>query len=104
MNKEMVQEKINELFRDENFVSALCQAKTPEEVAAIFNANSVQMTAADAQQIMDYVTQKEELDENALDNVSGGIVWTSVYVACFAIGVGAGLAHGAYNNLKKAWS
>ena len=104
MDKEMVQKKINELLADESFISALCQTKTAEEVAAVFNANSVQMTVAEAQQIMDYVTQKDELDENALDNVSGGIVWSAVYVSCFAIGVGAGLAHGAYKELKKMWS
>lgn len=104
MNKEMLQEKFNNLLADEGFVNALSQTKTASEVAAIFNASGVEMSAVEAQQIMDYVTQKEELDENALDNVSGGIVWSSVYLACFAIGVGAGLAHGAYNNLKKAWS
>lgn len=104
MTEEKIKEQMSALLADEKFISELCKVRTAEEVAAIFTANAVPMTVADAQQIMDFATQKEELDENTLDNVSGGIVWTSVYLACFAIGAGAGLAHGAYKELKKHWS
>ena len=101
MNQNELQNKYIELLSDENFVNSLCEVNTPEEVASIFNNAGVDMSVNDAAQIMAYVTNdKEELDEEDLDAVGGGII----YVYCFVVGVGLGLLHGAIKNLKKSWN
>ena len=103
MERNELTNKFEYLLSDEAFVEKLSSAKTAAAVAAVFSAEGVQLTEEDAKQLMDYVVQDGELSEETLDSVAGGIVWESVYVACFAIGLGAGLAHGAYKRLKKAW-
>ena len=99
MEHEKLASKFAQLLSDDIFVEKLSSVRTAAEIASIFNEEGLQLTEKDAQQLMDYVCQDGELSEDALDSVSGG----SVYVTLFIIGVGAGLAHGAYKRLKKAW-
>ena len=99
MDHQELTNKFEHLFSQEAFIEKLSSTRTAAEVASLFNAEGIELTERDAQQLMDYVCQEGELSEDMLDSVTGG----SIYVTLFIIGVGAGLAHGAYQRLKKSW-
>ena len=67
-----IQEKINELMQDKDFVEAFQNVSAPEEVVELFGRNGVEVPLAVAQELFQPVTVEGELTENVLDDVAGG--------------------------------
>lgn len=86
---EIKQLMIEKLAEDEVFVKELGAAHTPEEVKTVFNAYGMEMTLEEAVAIIEAAQAGAdgELSEENLDNVTGGILVSTlgawlVYSAC----------------------
>lgn len=93
--------KFNVLMEDKVFVEKMLSLETPEDVQHLFCENGVDFTleeimAIGAELDRQFHKQNGELDENALDDVSGGVIITAATgwaIAKAVIAVGAaGLA------------
>ena len=88
----MNQEKINELFKNEEFLKKFVATETPEDMQTLLNDNNFPCSLEDVAPIFEIITkiknkeitfdelknfnaivQQDELSENDLENVSGGI-------------------------------
>ena len=76
MNNNELQQKIQELCNDEKFTSRIAMCTTAAEVAALFTEEGVTISASEMEHLLAMVTVPagDELDENALDGVSGGVL------------------------------
>lgn len=74
MNNNELQQKIQELCNDEKFTSRIAMCSTAAEIAVLFTEEGVTISAEEMEQLlaMAAVPAGDELDENALDGVSGG--------------------------------
>ena len=74
MNNNELQQKIQELCNDEKFTSRISMCTTAAEIAALFTEEGVMISVAEMEQLLATaaVPVGDELDENALDGVSGG--------------------------------
>lgn len=89
-----MEERINALLADEAFVAKMEQAESVEAVAALFQAEGVEVTA---EEIGEYLGKiEDELDENALDDVAGG-------AAALIIAGGMVIAKALYDLLVKKY-
>ena len=64
--------KIRALAEDPAFLQQLSACTTPEEVAQLFTAADVEMTAAEAASLMTQAAPDGELSEEQLESVAGG--------------------------------
>lgn len=95
-------EKLNELAQDNKFIDSVCNAPNTEEVKALFMAKNIELDDDAAKAFYEKVhDDSEELDENALDNVSGGGLGAALgfcalgTVGAWAVvGIAAGVALG----------
>lgn len=96
------QEKFQELMNDEAFVKTAFCVDTVEEVQKAFADHGVEITPEEIYAIGDAVSvatsTDEELSEDALDSVAGGILWSPIL---FKAGVAAGIATRALWNWYK---
>lgn len=71
------QEKILTLINDKDFIKNLISLDSEEEVVKLFASHDVSLTTQDVHKILEGVEKKlessEELDENDLENVAGGV-------------------------------
>lgn len=76
-------EKIKDLMDNKNFVSKITAMEDPEQVQAAFAENGVDFTLEQINQIAELVINNnaEELNEDALEAVSGGILTEIAIVA-----------------------
>lgn len=77
MNKEEMKNKIDALCADKDFCNKVSECKTIQEVAALFNDAGISMDAAELEKALAAVIGKkenDELDAEALENVSGGFI------------------------------
>lgn len=65
--------KFENLINDEIFISKLENAKSDEEVITLFKANGIEVSIDEIKE-MALDLEAEELEEDSLDNVSGGAV------------------------------
>lgn len=74
MNSKELQQKIETLCNDAQFTAKLSMCSTPAEIAELFTREGISVTAEEMEQIvvMAAIPAGGELDENALDGVSGG--------------------------------
>ncbi len=99
-------EKFNQLMEDKEFVVKMLSQKTEEDVQKLFLENNVEMTLDEVDELgatLDKAFEKlnnDELDEESLENVSGGflgitlaagVTWWAVGKAVIGVGA-AGLA------------
>ncbi len=72
----MHEQKIKELFSDEQFVKELFALETPEEVQAVLADNDVEISVEEILKIRELLIKKEngELSDEDLEEVSGGLV------------------------------
>ena len=82
---------IETLLRDEDFSKEIEKANNLEEVAQLFNAKGIEVSAADIQKAID-ASDDGEFTEGNLENVAGGLVTPVI----------AGAAIGAYL-IAKLW-
>ena len=74
MNNNELQLKIEHLIQDAHFTAKLSMCSTPAEMADLFTREGVSVSAEEMERIiaMASVPAGGELDENALDGVTGG--------------------------------
>ena len=101
MNKN---ERLNELLMDKDFQQKSLAVSTQEEVQSLFAEFGLELTAEEVEQFLIQLgqmlseTQSEELNEDDLDNVSGGawsIVLTGAAASAFGIACGVTIGIGA---------
>lgn len=65
--------EFEELMKDEAFVAQLGKAKDLNEVAELFREKGIDTEAQALEKLLNYAESDGELDEDALENVAGGI-------------------------------
>jgi lactobin A/cerein 7B family class IIb bacteriocin len=91
-------QKIEQLMKDEAFVAELAAMKSVEEITVAVNAKGVCITVEEMETSLDHflAQQNDELTEDNLDTVSGGIgpgaiivggllIWSAVSIICGAL-------------------
>ena len=66
---------LEKVFADEAFVKQLVEMEKPEDVRDALNAKGAEVTTEEVQQIAKSLSQQAEgeLDEDALEDVAGGV-------------------------------
>ncbi|MBO6159500.1 MAG: hypothetical protein J6P72_09640 [Firmicutes bacterium] len=89
-------ERLNQLLEDKAFVEKMMSLDTKEEVKEIFNANGVDFTMEDVEDMakeLERVSEAgDEISEDALEDVAGGFAITLAGVVAagkIAVAVGA---------------
>ena len=98
LSKELIS-KLEAIGKNEEIISKFQMAETEEEAKEIMKEIDLNFTDDEKEQIFNLIGEDGELSVDALDMISGGIVWSSVYLACFGIGMGFGMLRGM---MKKA--
>lgn len=95
-----IMNKIEELMQDKEFVAQLAAMETVEEMTEALNARGVEITVEQMEQSLELAIKREqaqgdELNENDLEDVSGGgitaiivggiLIWTAVSIVCGAL-------------------
>ena len=95
----MNEERVKELFGDEEFVKELLTKETAEEAQAFLAENDIEMSVEDLCGIMEKVNasledsdEDETLEDDDLEDVAGGslIAITALVVVCLVTVIGAG--------------
>ena len=95
MEREEMKTKLEEAVKDEVFVRKLADAKSPEEAQEIFLSKGLDFSLDEVKAIgRSLENEGSELDDDELENVSGGCGW--VVVAAFGI-----LAYSIYKYKKS---
>lgn len=89
MNDETMQ-KLTHLWEDEEFVDAFANAKTEDEIIQLLSNNGVEITEEEVAKIKDFAGQQNELNEEELEDVAGGIA-TSLVLLTAATAIALGL-------------
>ena len=100
MEEKFVQ--VNELLKDESFIEELKTAENDEDVQKLFAAKGIDLSLDEiAQMVQESIVAHNngELDENSLDNVSGGVIGTLCLGFC-AIAFFAGYGYRALTKYK----
>lgn len=91
-------ELLEQLKNDPAFIEEIRKAEGAEEIAKLFMAKGIEVTAAQIESLLQE-DGEGELSEEDLDNVAGGI--TEILVGIGVLLFLAGLAKGARCNTKK---
>lgn len=70
-----IQERINELLQDKAFAEAFANVTGPQEVVDLFGKNGIEVPYEIAEEL--FKQDEEELNEDALDEVAGGGVFST---------------------------
>ena len=103
-------EKLMELLKDEAFAKELLNENNPEDVQAKLNAKGVDISLEEVNAIaaaMEKAAQggaaeSDELSEDDLENVAGGIVITATAVATAIFGT-IGLSLMTWDAVERRW-
>ncbi len=80
------EQKIKEIFSDEVFVESLANMETAEDVQATLAEKGIELTVADINALRVQLSNgEEELSEEDLENVSGGVAIALLFSICGAL-------------------
>lgn len=99
MNKQELMEKVKALMENEAFKAKLEAANDLDEMAAVFQAEDINVTGADMETIAANIQGADELTEENLDAVAGGVA-PIVALGIIAF-VGGSLLLGYIDGVKK---
>ena len=95
-----IEERIKEVFSDEAFVKQLLEQETPEQVQALLVEKDLEMTTDQICKIKELIEKQlngdiimEELSDEDLEEISGGVVGT--LIATFSLVAAVGIVGGA---------
>ena len=102
-------EEARKLMENEEFLKGLVEAKNPEELAAVLKANNIELPEGETiEQAYEAVQahKTDELTEDSLEEVAGGIIITASVAACFVVssamlGFYAGYGYMSFFGSKK---
>ena len=107
----MNEERIREVFSDEEFVSELLTKETPEEAQALLVEKDIDVSVEDLIKIKDIMIKKVEAAENGesyeltedeLADIAGGEVVALIVMGVFLVGITAKLVHTA-KGVRLRW-
>ena len=92
-----IEDRINELTSDEVFVSGMFEAKTPSELMTLFAEYKIELDNITPEEVFANIqkTKNGELQEDELENVSGGAIPLGLVVFCASSPLGAMVLTGA---------
>lgn len=99
MNKQELMDKVKMLMENETFKAKLEEANDLDEMAAVFQAEGINVTGADMETIAANIQGTDELTEENLDAVAGGMA-PIVALGIIAF-VGGSLLLGYIDGVKK---
>lgn len=99
MTKQEITEKVQKLMEDEQFKVKLANAQDLDEMAALFQSEGIQVTGSDLEAAAMMSQDDEELDEEKLESVAGGLA--PIIVAGIIIFVGGSLILGYVDGIKQ---
>lgn len=99
MNKQELMEKVKTLMENEAFKAKLEAANDLDEMAAVFQAEGINVTGADMETIAANIQSADELTEENLDAVAGGMA-PIIALGIIAF-VGGSLLLGYIDGVKK---
>ena len=99
----MDEQKVKEVFSDEAFVKELVELDTPEEVQARLKEKGVDVSVEEIEQIAKALQSQAEgeLDEDALEDVAGGIIFTTLVLS--SIGIAAAITGTVKSGKGRRW-
>lgn len=88
------EEKLQELSEDKEFLEKVCSTEEPEQIKALFLEKDIEMDDEAATAFVEKLRSMdgEELDEEALENVSGGFLGLCAAGTIAACAIGGALA------------
>jgi predicted ribosomally synthesized peptide with nif11-like leader len=84
--------KIEALKENKEFLAKIANLKNPEDIAAAFRAEGIEVTDEEIEKALNIIGENGELNENALEEVSGGF-WTFIGSLALIL-IGASIASG----------
>lgn len=90
----IAQQKIDEIFNNEELLEKFELVKTPDELWNLFKENGVEFTDVTKEELFEAFKKakdSDELDEEDLENVSGGF-WLKVAIGKVLISIGGASA------------
>lgn len=97
MNKQELMEKVQALMENEAFTAKLAAANDLDEMAAVFQAEGIEITGADLEAASEKKQANVELGEDDLDQVAGG-GWLAAAAIIF---IGGSILMGYIDGVKK---
>lgn len=82
----MERTEVEKLFNNETFVSQIANATNTQEIVKILSDNGIEISEEELAKVISEAKQESELDEEALDNVAGGVIKGSIYWLGYFIG------------------
>ena len=81
---------LKKALEDEAFVKQLVEMENPEDVQAALNAKGAEITVEEVQQIAKSLSQQAEgeLDEDALEDVAGGVSAQTIFTDIIRVTTG----------------
>ena len=107
----MNEERIKEVFSDEEFVKELFSKETPEEAKALLEEKDIDFSVEDLIKLREIIiakmeqqssSEEGELGEDELKDVSGGML-TFVIPLIFSIAVNAAFVGYAFTKSRTRW-
>lgn len=108
--------KVKEIFSDEAFVKQLLEQEEPEQVQALLAEKEIELSIKEIETLRDMIIKHcngelnlEELSEDDLEGVSGGVLGTILGVASLIVGiVGIGITSAQWvdtemRNRRRRW-
>ena len=95
--------KIDELIKGDEgvFAKELEEAQSKEEFIAAFSAHGIELTSEDADELLKETLSDEELSEEALEDVAGGMSFLAAVKLGWGIGTRVGMVgRMVYDNYK----
>lgn len=82
----MERTEVEKLFNNETFVSQIANATNTQEIVKILSDNGIEISEEELAKVISEAKQESELDEEALDNVAGGVIRGPIYWLGYFIG------------------
>ena len=102
MNRETLIEKLDQLSENQDFADALNNANDTEDIIRILAGYNITATSDDLNDILSSIKASDELSEDSLEDVSGGLIITTSAVAAAAAALGISVAvYRLWKRLKK---
>lgn len=100
MNKQETIEKVKELMQDDQFKAKLSEVESFDEMATLFSNEGIPVTGADLEAAIDQ-QNGDELSEEDLNNVAGGIAISGLIAAGIIVFVAGSFIWGYVDGVKK---
>lgn len=102
-------ENLKKLMDNETFMNGLASVESADDLAKVLSENNVELDGVTVEEAFAQIQEQEDLSEDDLEKVSGGILFTTALLAtgAFVVGGGtlcflAGAARGYYDRYKKS--